>query len=86
MPIIKLIPWIAQDISDCRAHNRWSMWRGNSTDWNQSDSHLQVTCIYLPPAYGVWREGNVFSISVCPQGGGWSGAKSGSEVWWGVAE
>ena len=23
----------------------------------------------LPPAYGVWREGNVYSFSVCPQGG-----------------
>ena len=32
----------------------------------------------------VW-EGNVFSISVCPQGGGaWSGAKSSSEVWLGA--
>ena len=22
----------------------------------------------IPPAYGVWREGNVFTLCVCPQG------------------
>ena len=35
---------------------------------------------FLPPAYGVWREGNVFSISVCPGGGG----LVRFQVWWQV--